>query len=61
MVLGRRGSRGGRGVLEDLWRAGENLTVFINEYRDTNSFNPHKVDNGEDEHQNATGNSPNAS
>ena len=39
-VLARRDLRGGRGVSEDLWREGENLTVLINEYRLTDSFKP---------------------
>ena len=39
-VLGRRDFRGGRGVSEDLWRAGENLTVLINEFHHSNSFKP---------------------
>ena len=47
-------------VPEDRWKAGENLTIAINVHRHTNSFKPpYKIDNDEDEHQNATGNGPN--
>ena len=39
-VLGRRCFRGGRGESEDAWKAGENPTVHINEYRHTNPIKP---------------------
>ena len=57
---GKECIRGGRGMSEDMWNAGENPNISINVCRHTNSFKSLQRRRNEREQRNTTGNNPNA-